>query len=106
MIAPSSNDDTVDNPLKDEGAVEVLMRLTKTVRLLQSTDYHRNPESRLISITKTNRPKTEASSILSGSVIGSCFDELIDGEKRASRRNSNASKGLTLVTQEKKSVTT
>jgi len=82
MIVPSSNDNTGNNALKDEGPVEVLMRLTKSVRLHQSRDDHRNRESRLITITKTNRPKTEASPIVSSSAIGSCFDEVIVGEKK------------------------
>jgi len=75
MTASSSNDNTIDNPLKDEGPVEVLMRLTKTAIF----DVAR--ECRLMTVTKTNRPKTEASSHISVSGIESRSDELIDGEK-------------------------
>jgi len=42
----------------------------------------RNRESRLISIMNTNRPITEASPHVSVSDIESCFDELIDGERK------------------------
>jgi len=38
MANHASNDETIDNPPKDEAPIEVLRRLTKTVRLLRSTD--------------------------------------------------------------------
>jgi len=50
-------------------------------RSLRSIIFDRNRESRLFTMTKTNRPKTEASSFVTSSGIWSCFDERIDGEK-------------------------
>ena len=64
------------------------------IRLFQRTD-----DRRLITITKTNRPKTEASSHISIDGIKTCFDELTVGQKPSVRRNSIASNGLTLMTQ-------
>jgi hypothetical protein len=45
------------------------------IRLFQRTD-----DRRLITITKTNRPKTEASSHISIDGIETCFDELTVGQ--------------------------
>ena len=38
MVNPSSNDETIEKPRKDEGPVEVLLRLTATAGSLRSTD--------------------------------------------------------------------
>jgi len=38
MIAPSSNQQTIDHPQEHEGPVQALLRLTETARLLRSTD--------------------------------------------------------------------
>jgi len=38
IIAPSSNDETIDNPQEYEGPVKALLRLTETAGLLRSTD--------------------------------------------------------------------
>jgi len=38
MVNPSSNDEAIDSPLKDEGPVKVLLRLTETAGFLRSTD--------------------------------------------------------------------
>jgi hypothetical protein len=38
MIAPSSNDETIENPPKNDSAVERLIRLNATARLLRSSD--------------------------------------------------------------------
>jgi hypothetical protein len=54
---------------------------------------------RCVTITKTNRPKTEASSHLSMIAIESCYDETTCRRKSSVIYNSNASKGLTLMTQ-------
>jgi len=38
MIAPSSNEQTIDNSQEYEGPVQALLRLTETAGLLRSTD--------------------------------------------------------------------
>jgi len=38
MVNPASNDEAIDNPLKDEGPVKVLLRLTESARFLRSAD--------------------------------------------------------------------
>jgi len=50
-------------------------------RSLRSLIFDRNRESRLITMTKTNRPKTEASPQVSMSAIDSCIDKLLPEKK-------------------------
>ena len=38
MVNPSSNDEAIDNPLKDEGPVKALLRLAETAAFLRSAD--------------------------------------------------------------------
>ncbi len=51
-------------------------------RSLRSIIFDRNRASRLNTMTKTNRPKTEASPQVSMSDIDSCIDKLLAGEKK------------------------